>query len=435
MRKGFGSRRSISLIRVRSIPIAVTLAAVLSPPALAQPPDPSAALFNDTVLHEIRLYINAVDWADLQANWQSDNHYPADFKFDGQVVHNVSMRSHGGGSRRPNKMSFKIGFNHYTVGQTFLGLEDVLLRNNSQDPTNMRERIAMLFFRNLGMPAQREAHTRVYVNDQYYGLFTICEEYDTTTFLKTNLGDLTGRLFEYKYNNTAVLLGSPPYNFDYLGPGQDAYVPLIYKPKWLKTSDQHGDVIARFMQAISDTGNPNWRANVSAFLDLSAFIRYAAIEDFVGEEDGLTGDYGPNNYYLYLYGNLTTFQFLPWDKSNTFWNAPSPDWPIFHFITDGPVDHRDILVVRALQEPDLYNLWLDSELEAANFDQQGVASGQLGWLETEANREFPQIEQAALQDTILYSNAEFEQGVTDLIAFTHGRAASVRAQVAAVRGQ
>ena len=58
------------------------------------------------------------------------------------------------------------------------------------------------------------------------------------------------------------------------------------------------------------------------FLDLKKFIRHLAIENFLAEEDGLTGDYGPNNFYIYRFQNTTKFQFMPWDKSNTFWEEP-----------------------------------------------------------------------------------------------------------------
>ena len=412
--------------------VAILAAATL--PAVAQGTDRSAPLFDDSVLHEIRLYLNSVDWQTLQANWQGDDHYPADFKWNGHMVRNVSVRSHGGGSRRPNKMSFKIGFNHYTAGQTLLGVEDILLRNNSQDATNMRERMAMLFFRTLGIPGEREAHTRLYVNDTFYGLFTICEEYDTTTYMQNTFGETTGRMYEYKYDNQAVLQGSPPYNFQYLGTAASLYVPGLYKPQ-TQQDDPQGEVIGRFVQAISDTNNAAWRDNVSAFLDLPTFIRHLSIENFLAEEDGLTGDYGPNNYYLYRFANTSRFRFLPWDKSNTFWNAPAVDLPIFRNIVDGPEDQRDVLVLRAFQEPDLLNLYLDTLLECANLDQQNATPDQPGFLEAEANREFAQIHAASLKDTSLYTNDEFEQAVADLLVFTHNRAASIRLQVAAERGQ
>ncbi len=85
---------------VRTILLVAVVLGAVSAPAFAQSADPSAAVFDDTVVHEIRLYINSIDWQQLQANWQADDHYPADFKWNGHVVRNVSMRSHGAGSQQ-----------------------------------------------------------------------------------------------------------------------------------------------------------------------------------------------------------------------------------------------------------------------------------------------------------------------------------------------
>jgi len=211
-------------------------------------------------------------------------------------------------------------------------------------------------------------------------------------------------------------------------------VPSPFEPKTLE-NDPQGEVIARFVQAVADTGAAAWRDNVSAFLDLARFIRHLAVENFLGEQDGLTGDYGPNNFFLYRFTNTTAFRFLPWDKSNTFWDAPSPDYYIFRNIVDGPENHRSLLVLRAFQEADLLNLYFDTLLECAAFADQGVAADQPGWLETEVNREYDQIHVAALRDTIVYSNDQFEQAIVDLRAFAHGRSAAVRAQVSAARPQ
>ena len=424
---------AVATNRVRTASFVVVVLCGLTRSAVAQPPDAADELFNDRVVHEIRLAVNSIDLQRLKEHWQDDTHYPADFRWNDQVVRNVSIKSHGGGSRRPNKLSLKVGFNHYTAGQTFLGLQSILLRNNSQDATNMRERLSMLFFRSLGVAASREAHTRLYINDQYAGLYTIVEELDTD-FLQKNLGENTGRLYEYKFDNAATLAGSPPFVFRYLGSDPASYVPSPFEPKTPATeSDPQGGAIARFVQTVSDTGAAAWRDNVSAFVDLTRFIRHLAVENFLGEEDGLTGDYGPNNFYLYRFSNTTMFRFLPWDKSNTFWDAPSPDYYIFRNIVDGPEDRRGLLVLRAFQEPDLLNLYLDTLLECAAFADQGATSDQPGWLEAEVNREYDQIHAAALDDTILYSNDQFEQAVVDLRAFARNRSAAIRGQVAAAR--
>jgi hypothetical protein len=287
----------------------------------------------------------------------------------------------------------------------------------------------MLFFRSLGVPAPREAHTRLYVNNEYVGLYTIVEWVDED-FLQKNFGEHAGRLYSFVFDDAAAHAGVPPFTFQYLGPAPALYVPIPFEPKTL-TNDPQGDVIARFVQAVSDTGAAAWRSNVSAFVDLARFIRRLAVENFLAEEDGLTGDFGPNNTFVYRFATTTSFVFVPWDKSNTFFGAPSSDYSILRNIVDGIEDHRNVLVVRAFQEPDLFQLYLDTLLECATFAEQGATPDQPGWLETEVGREYDQVHVAALDDTALFTNAEFEQAAADLMAFARDRSAAIRAQVAA----
>jgi len=413
--------------RIRTISLVLVVAAIvswLSRPSLAQAPDPADAFFNDSVVHEIRLQVNTKDLALLKEHWLDKTYYPADFRWNNQVVRNVGIRSRGQGSRRPNKLSLRVDMNRYTDGQTFLGLRSFILRNTSQDPSYMRERLAMLFFRRLGIPAVREAHARVFMNNQYAGLFTIVESPDTD-YLQKNLRENTGRLYEYHFDNDTVNAGAAPFVFQFLGSDPKLYVPVPFQPQTLE-DDPQGDVIARWAQAVSDLGNPDWRTNVSSFIDLPLFIRHLAIENFMAEEDGITGDYGPNNFYLYRYTNTTRFQFLPWDKSNAFFDV---FFSIFRNIRNGPEDHRNLLAVRALDEPDLFQLYLDTMVECADFAAQGAGPDQPGLLEAEVIRESDQIRSAAIEDTFIFTPDQFEQAVLDLRAFARDRSGFVRAQV------
>jgi hypothetical protein len=417
--------------RIRTIALVVSVVAVVSwrsLPSFAQAPDPADAFFNDGVLHEIRLSVNTRDLQVLKDHWQDKTYYPADFRWNNQVVRNVGIRSRGGGSRRPNKLSLRVDMNRYTDGQTFLGLKSFILRNTSQDPSYMRERLAMLFFRRLGIPAVREAHARVFINNQYAGLYTIVESPDTD-FLRKNLGENAGHLYEYHFDNETVLAGQAPFTFQFLGSNPNLYVPVPFQPQTLE-DDPQGDVIARFVQAVGDTGNPDWRANVSAFLDLSGFIRHLAVENFLAEEDGLTGDYGPNNFYFYRFANTNRFVFLPWDKSQSFYDV---FFSIFRNIRNGPEETRNVLAVRALQEPDLLQQYLDTMIEAGDFAVLGAAPDQPGFLEAEVGRVYDQIHAAAVEDTFIFTAEEFEQAVLDLRAFARDRSGFVSAQVANAR--
>ncbi len=50
-------------------------------------------LFNDDVLHEVRLTLDPSDWRTLKVNYLTDTYYKAAFQWGGQRVENVGIRS------------------------------------------------------------------------------------------------------------------------------------------------------------------------------------------------------------------------------------------------------------------------------------------------------------------------------------------------------
>jgi len=175
---------------------------------------------------------------------------------------------------------------------------------------------------------------------------------------------------------------------------------------------------------------------------MKKFIRHLAIENFLGEEDGLTGDYGPNNFYFYRFLNTNKFTFLPWDKSNTFWESPS--YSILRNIEDGTESKRNQLVLRALKDTDLRELWLNTILECADSIMQPAVAANATtpavatpWLEYEVARVAGQITAATYADPSreIFTNADFDESVRFLTNWAQTRSTIVRAQVAADRAR
>src|SRR5262245_48531299 len=86
-------------------------------------------LFDDTKLHEVRLFLNSRDLPQLRAKYQTNDYFVADMQWQGIRVRNVGVRSRGFGSRNAQKMGLRIDFNRYTKGQQFLGLSSLVLDN------------------------------------------------------------------------------------------------------------------------------------------------------------------------------------------------------------------------------------------------------------------------------------------------------------------
>ncbi len=383
------------------------------------------AFFDDSVLQEIRLTINTKDWQTLKDNYLDNTYYPTDFRWRDQVVRNAGIRSRGTGSRSGVKPGLRVDFDRYTTSQRFLGLKSFVLRNNTQDPSNMHERVSMQLFRRLGAPAPREAHTRLYVNDQYAGLFTIVESVDKD-FLGLTFGEDSGYLYKYDYP-----IDGQPYRLEDRGSDPGQYVPLPFKPETHESAPR-GEFIAQFVQAINQSSDATFRSAIAEFLDLDRFLRHVAMEVFVGDYDGFLGNYGINNFYFYRFDNTKQFAFIAWDKSEAF--QATPESSVFHNVNDVPDSMKNRLMTRVLSYPDLHNLYLDKQLDAARSAAELTAGDSRGWLEREVQREYEQIRDAARADTEKpYSNESFEQAVTALLDFARRRSAIVAAEANAHR--
>jgi hypothetical protein len=398
---------------------------------VGQPPPATGgadAFFDDNYLHDVFLTINSKDWQTLKDNYLDNTYYPADFRWRDQTIRNSGIRSRGTGSRSGVKPGLRIDFDRYVSGQTFLSEKSFVLRNNTQDASGMHERLSMQLFRRLGLLAPRESHTKVYINNEYAGLFTIVESIDKK-FLQANVGEDTGYLFKYDYAVNAA-----PYYFEDRGTRPESYVPAPFKPE-THEADARPEVVVSLVQAINQTPDASFKSVMSGYLDLGKFVRHVAVEQFVGDLDGFVSSYGGmNNFYFYRFDNRNLFTVIGWDKSEAFKGGTNAD--IFRGITGVPDSQKNRLLTRVLSFSDLKTAFLDALLECVRSSNEVVAGSadRRGWLEREVEREYRQIRDAERADPLKsFSNDEFEQEVRNLTAFAQGRGAVVTSQVAAAR--
>ncbi len=269
-----------------------------------------AELFDPSVLHDLRLWINTRDLAALREQAATNTYYPADLEWRGIRVRSVGIRSRGNGSRNATKLGLRVDFNRYVSGQQFLGLRSVVLDNLWQDPSMVREHVAMALFAQLGQPSSRESFARLFINDEYQGVYSLVEPVDAR-YLTRTLGDQAGYLFEYRWLQ--------PYYFEDLGDDLTAYVQLF------EAENHPNDPLAlaygpirEMVRAINEPSDTRWKAEADRYVDLQQFVTVAAIEAFMAEWDGLTGYAGLNNFYLYRRGGSDRHVFIPWDRDHAF---------------------------------------------------------------------------------------------------------------------
>jgi len=341
------------------------------------------AFFDDTLLHEVRLTINTRDWQALKDNYLDNTYYQCDFSWREHTIRGIGIRSRGTGSRSGVKPGLRVDFDRYVSNQKFLGLKSFVLRNNTQDASNLHERLSMLLFRRLGLPAPREAQARLYINNAYSGVYSIVESIDKP-FLKRTFGEDDGYLYKYDYP-----ANGEPYFFSDRGSDPALYVPVPFKPE-THESDSRPEFIEQLVKAINETSVGAFRSAVAGYLDLQKFLRHVAAEVFLADSDGFLGDYGINNFYFYRFTDRKRFTFIPWDKSEAF---KSPTYSIWHNINNVAPPRVNRLMAQTLASPDLFDYYLEVLMECVRSAGELAADStdMRGWLEREIESEYQQI--------------------------------------------
>ena len=393
------------------------------------PVDPTAQFFNDSVVTDVYFAMNGKDWNTLKTNYLDNTYYPVDFKWNGITVRNSGIRSRGTGSRSGAKPGLRLDFDRYKSDQKFLGLKSLVLRNSTQDPSNMHERLSMLFFKRMGLSAPREIYARLYVNNVYSGLYAVVESIDKS-FVAATFGNDAGYIYKFDYEPTDA-----PYYLTYRSSSAADYVPKPFKPE-TNESDPRGDVVERWVWTVNNATDANFPAAVSEFVDIPALIRHVAAEAYVADNDGFIGNWGMNNFYMYRLPDSHRFNLISWDKSEAFKDGPG--YPIWHNHLDVAEAQRNRLWTRLMNYPEYKNYFLDVLMECiavANEIPADAAAGDMrGWLAREIERHYALITPAVLQDTNRpYSTDQYNAAVDALRVFAAERPANIAAQVAASR--
>ena len=409
-------QRGLLRAPVGDTPAAGLLVLLLTLTAPSTTAQTAAEFFDDSVVQDVRLRIHPADWQRLRERFLEDTYYPCELNWRGLVTRNAGVRSRGLGSRNGSKPGLQVAFNHYEAGQEFLGLKAVVLRNNAQDPSMLREALSMLLFRRMGLAAPREAHARLSINEQYWGLYTIVESIDQA-FLPRHFGENDGYLYEYRW--------VAPYRFEYRGSNLSRYSPLPFHPE-THQRDPDPRPLEAMIRTIGQASDADFPRAVGEFLDMKEVLAHVAVENFLSETDGFVGEYGTNNFYLYRLQGKNLSRLISWDKSETF---RSPGHPIFWGMQE------NVLTRRSLAVPQLRQAYLEALVKAA-----ALAGGPGGWLEQEIARLYSQIRASAREDANKQcpgtgglkpcSNEEFEAEVTRIRGFAHVRGELVRGAVA-----
>lgn len=221
-------------------------------------------LFNPTHLQEIRLTLSV---ASIEAlNLDGSTFVPARFEHGGNVL-DIGLRLKGSSTYQDfdGKPAFRLKFDDVVRKQEYASLTRLALNNLTGDPAQGREVVSYLAWEAGGMPAPRASLARVYVNDEYYGLYAVVEAMDEA-WLKRRFVDPSGDL--WAANDHADLTAEGVANFQ------------------LNHGEGIGPVTLTQAAAALVDHSSDFATQASAVVDFDQFLDFWAWSVATGGQDG-----------------------------------------------------------------------------------------------------------------------------------------------------
>ena len=145
-------------------------------------------------LQRVDIDLHTADWAKLKQNFQTNEYYPADMRWNGIKAYNAGVRRAASASRKPEQAGAAGSISTTTrAGQTFLGLKSLVLDNLVQDPSGVHETRRCGSSR-ASASRRRARRTRVvYVNGDYAGVYAMVEPIDKNMIARVFGNEVDGR--------------------------------------------------------------------------------------------------------------------------------------------------------------------------------------------------------------------------------------------------
>lgn len=294
-----------------------------------------------------------------------------------------------------DRYSFKIKFDEYVEGQTWKGLDKIVLNSNYSDATSMKEYLSYDIMSYIGVNAPLFSYADISVNGETWGFYLAVEDMDSGYLDRVFDGE--GEL--YKPDNDMEMGGipergnvpdienppdirnrpdmeNPPENgkINKIGGMDQNGVSLQY------TGDELSDYSAIFDNAETKTVEADYQRIVTAlknlnqgteletYVDVDAVLRYFAAHTVVVNLDSYISNMG-HNYYLYEKNGKISI--LPWDYNLAFGGFQSQSGSdVVNFPIDTPVsgvslEDRPLLgkLLEVSEYKDRYHTYLKEILE------------------------------------------------------------------------
>lgn len=269
--------------------------------------DRSSLLFDDKIVSSVYIDLPADSLNYILTNIYSDLCFHARFIFDDGVLRDtlpdIGFRLRGNTSRRAKKKSFKISFNEFQAGRRYQNVKKINLNGSHNDPTMVREKLYYDIWNQTNQTNRRVAFTKLYINGDYFGLYSLLEEYDKD-WLKRNFVNNDGNLYKCVYPADLVYLGTNPSSYQ-----------TNYELQTNEAANDYSAFIHLLTALNAPINSPNFIPDLKAILNVESCLYAFATDVATGNWDNYF--YNKNNYFLYHHLADGQFYFIPYDTDNS----------------------------------------------------------------------------------------------------------------------
>ena len=293
----------------------------------------SDSIFNQNNLPiiEINLPENALKY--INSNPAAEEYVEGSLSYNGETISPIGIRYKGSigafvggvsgndwsnpsGHKTATKLSMKFKIDWKGYNTTFYNLKTLQLHSMNLDKSQLHDRLGYWLYREMGVPAPRSIHAKLYINGVYNGLFSMVEQIDEQ-FTSFNFSDGSGNLYKevWPLNSNGEVQSD-----------KKLYQGLITN----KIAGVNNHIIKQFAQNIINTTDDNTLLNtLNTHMNIDQTIALAVVDRAIRNDDGpfhwYCGLFGcePHNFFWYENPSSNKVHLIPWDLDNAFENIIS----------------------------------------------------------------------------------------------------------------
>lgn len=285
-------------------------------------------IFDQDKLPTFELNLPESSFSLINSDPAAEQYVEGSLTFEGETLSPVGIRYKGSigafanclsglnlfnpsGYKTCTKLSMKVKINWEGSDDKFYGLKKLQFHSQNNDPSQMHERLGYWLFREMGVPAPRSVHAKLFINGTYYGVYALTEQIDGR-FARYNFEDGTGNVYKeiWPLNMSGEPFGEQTYR------------------SHLKTNEDENpsaQIIRNFAQQVADSNPATIQSVISEGMDINEILSYAVVDRTIRHDDGPFhwycdgGNCESHNFYWYE-STDEKLHLIPWDMDNAFEN-------------------------------------------------------------------------------------------------------------------